>query len=150
MEDRNLRCSRRKFLASAAALTTLAGGHDDSAAADADGAEAPPLSRTRPAKPSRKGRKPLAVVTTVYRPLSHAYHIAGRFIHGYARGGRLHVPRHYVHSMLVAAYGPIEIYGFHALESHYRRGNRIETPELEVRYAAPADSGFLRGSIADA
>jgi len=33
-----------------------------------------------------------------------------------------------------------------AMESHYRRGTRVETPELEVRYAAPADSGFLRGT----
>ncbi len=36
-----------------------------------------------------------------------------------------------------------------AMESHYRRGARIETPELDVRYSAPADSGFLRGSIAE-
>ena len=36
-----------------------------------------------------------------------------------------------------------------AMSSHSRRGERIETPELEVKYAAPADSGFLRGSIAD-
>ena len=34
------------------------------------------------------------------------------------------------------------------MESHYRRGMRIETPELEVRYTAPADSGFFRGSVA--
>src|SRR5262249_50415874 len=47
----------------------------------------------------RAGRKPLAVVTTVYRPLSHAYHIAGRFLHGYRRGGKVHVPRHYIHSL---------------------------------------------------
>src|SRR5262249_28388975 len=36
-----------------------------------------------------------------------------------------------------------------ALESDYRRGNRVETPELEgVHYAAPADSGFIRGGVA--
>jgi hypothetical protein len=96
MEDRQQRCSRRKFLASAAALT-LAGG--------VSAREAPegslPLSRTRPGKPSNKGRKPLAVLCTVYRPLSHAYHIAGRFLHGYARGGQLHVPKHYIHSLYV-------------------------------------------------
>jgi hypothetical protein len=97
MLDRNQRCSRRKFLASAAALT-LSGA----AGAEAPGPQGPlPLSRTRPAKPSSQGRKPLAVITTVYRPLSHAYHIAGRFVHGYARGGKLHVPRHYVHSLYV-------------------------------------------------
>jgi hypothetical protein len=33
------------------------------------------------------------------------------------------------------------------MESHHRRGERVETPELSVRYAAPADSGFLRGSV---
>src|SRR5262245_7700726 len=99
MEDRDLPLSRRKFFAaSAAAGLTLAGG--EPAGAD-DGAEAPPLSRTRPAKLSRKGRRPLACLTTVYRPLSHAYHIAGRFVHGYALGGRLHVPRQYLHSLFV-------------------------------------------------
>jgi hypothetical protein len=35
-----------------------------------------------------------------------------------------------------------------AMESHHRRGARVETPELEVRYTAPADSGFCRGSVA--
>jgi hypothetical protein len=35
-----------------------------------------------------------------------------------------------------------------ALESHKKRGERVETPELEVKYAAPADSGFLRGPVA--
>jgi hypothetical protein len=98
MQDRHLRCSRRKFLASAAGALTLTGA----VTAAAPGREgAPPLSRTRPAKLSPAGRKPLAVVCTVYRPLSHAYHIAGRFVHGYAKGGELHVPRHYVHSLYV-------------------------------------------------
>jgi hypothetical protein len=97
MEDRQQRCSRRKFLASAAALT-LAGGVS-AQTKDVEGDL--PLSRTRPAKPSTRGRKPLAVISTVYRPLSHAYHIAGRFLYGYARGGKLHVPKHYVHSLYV-------------------------------------------------
>ncbi len=97
MLDRHQRCSRRKFLASAAALT-LAG---NAGAEDPGPQGSLPLSRTRPAKPSVQGRKPLAVVTTVYRALSHAYHIAGRFVTGYARGGQLHVPRHYVHSLYV-------------------------------------------------
>ncbi len=97
MEDRQKRCSRRKFLASAAALT-LAGGvsaRDESPQGDL------PLSRTRPSKLSTTGRKPIAVLTSVYRPLSHSYHIGGRFVHGYARGGQLHVPKHYLHSMYV-------------------------------------------------
>jgi hypothetical protein len=98
MLERDLRLSRRKFLASSAVAIGAAAG----AASDADAeTEAPRLSRTRPAKLSIKGRKPLAVITTVYRPLSHSYHIAGRFIHGYARGGKLHVPKQYVHSLFV-------------------------------------------------
>lgn len=96
MQDRSLRCSRRKFLASAAALT-LAGGVSGSETPSTP----PPLSRTRPGRLSTQGRKPLAVLTTVYRPLSHSYHIANRFLCGYARGGQLHVPKHYVHSLCV-------------------------------------------------
>jgi hypothetical protein len=34
-----------------------------------------------------------------------------------------------------------------AMESHYRRGTRIETPELDVHYTAPADSGFCRCGV---
>ena len=98
MLERELRLSRRRFLATSAAAIGAANTSADSQAAES---ESPPLSRTRPAKLSIKGRKPLAVLTTVYRPLSHSYHIAGRFIHGYARGGKLHVPKHYVHSVFV-------------------------------------------------
>jgi hypothetical protein len=35
-----------------------------------------------------------------------------------------------------------------AMESHARRGERVETPDLDVRYDAPADAGFLRGTVA--
>ena len=97
MLERELRLSRRRFLASSA----VALGATAATSSESDAAEAPPLSRTRPAKLSIKGRKPLAVLTTVYRPLSHSYHIAGRFIHGYARAGKLHVPKQYVHSVFV-------------------------------------------------
>src|SRR5262249_26118025 len=57
--------------------------------------------RARPPKPSKDGRKPIAAVCTVYRPLAHAYHIAGRFIHGYARDGAFHVPNQYVSALYV-------------------------------------------------
>src|SRR5438105_3289290 len=96
MQDRNLRCSRRRFLAQAAALT-MAGGLSQTAGAN----ESPSAFRARPPKPSKDGRKPIAVVCTVYRPMSHAYHIAGRFIHGYARDGAFHVPQHYVQTLYV-------------------------------------------------
>ena len=55
MEDRNLRCSRRKFLAQAAALT-MAGGLTQTAGAKSDAS--PHTFRARPPKPSADGRKP--------------------------------------------------------------------------------------------
>jgi hypothetical protein len=33
------------------------------------------------------------------------------------------------------------------MESHSHRGSRVETPDLNIRYTAPADSAFLRGSV---
>jgi len=95
MLDRNLRCSRRKFLASAAALT-LAGG-----IASAEGPGAVPPTNGGFTPPGVRGRKPLAVVTTVYRPLCHSYHIAGRFLYGYTLAGKPHVPNFYVSSLYV-------------------------------------------------
>ena len=97
MHDRQLRCSRRKFLASAAALT-LAGGVSSGGRAQDPPADG---SKTSALRPDTKGRKPLAVVTTVYRALSHSYHIAGRFLYGYTRNGEQHLPKHYVHSLYV-------------------------------------------------
>jgi hypothetical protein len=97
MQDRDIRCSRRKFLASAAALGLGSGMGQAAAARQAPAA----AFRTRPPKPTKEGRKPIAVITTVYRPMSHAYHIAGRFVNGYTIGGRFHVPRHYVSSLYV-------------------------------------------------
>jgi hypothetical protein len=91
MLDRAQRISRRKFLASTAAALTLAGG--------ARGQTAP--SPARPGQPDTQGRRPIAVLTTVYRPLSHSYHIAGRFLHGYQLAGKHHVPKHYVRSVYV-------------------------------------------------
>src|SRR6266508_322433 len=97
MEDRKMRCSRRKFLAQAAALT-LTGGV---AASQQTREETSATFRTRPGKLTTTGRKPLAIVTTVYRPMSHAYHIAGRFLHGYVRDGQFHVPGSFVSSVYV-------------------------------------------------
>src|SRR5262245_7037051 len=94
MQERFYRLTRRKFLASAAALT-LTG-------AAAEGATEKAASpHTRPPRPDRADRKPLAVLTTVYRPMSHAYHIAGRFLHGYSLQGEFHVPRQHVSSLYV-------------------------------------------------
>jgi hypothetical protein len=98
MHDREFRLSRRKFLAQAAALTVSG---TVPAGAETTDQPAGPSQRTMPARPSNDGRKPIAVVCTVYRSMSHAYHIAGRFIHGYYRNGRFHVPGQFVSSMHV-------------------------------------------------
>lgn len=95
MRDRDLRCSRRKFLASAAGLA-LAGN-----VAPGGTTLSPPGVFARPPKPDVEGRDPVAVLGTVYRPLSHLYHLAGRFLHGYPRHGRLHIPAQYIHSVWV-------------------------------------------------
>ncbi len=97
MMDRQRRLSRRKFLAGAAGLTL-------SAASKMGGAS--PVSGTsgmlaRPPRLDTAGRKPLAVVTTVCRPLSHSYHIAGRFLFGYVRQGEFHTPPFYIKGMAV-------------------------------------------------
>ena len=96
MQDRAHRLSRRKFLAQAAALT-VSGAVPGAGAANQ--VEPAATFRTRPVKLSKAGRKPIAVLGTVYRAMSHTYHIAGRFIHGYARNGRFHVPRQYVRNL---------------------------------------------------
>jgi hypothetical protein len=76
--------TRRNFLATSAALA--AGGLFGSSlvAADFPRSQPPP----RPDKPPRK----LAVVTTAYFYLSHAYHVCGRFLNGYLRNGKMHYP----------------------------------------------------------
>lgn len=84
--------SRRRFLTTAASWT-LAGSL-------ARGAE-PESIYARPPRLTKQDRRPLAVVCSVWRPMSHAYHIGGRFVHGYVRGGRFHVPRHYVSALHV-------------------------------------------------
>ncbi len=50
------------------------------------------LPRSQPAPRPDKPPKKLAVVTTAYFYLSHAYHVCGRFLYGYLRDGKLHYP----------------------------------------------------------
>lgn len=73
---------RRSFLTSAAGLA--AGGlltFDQLPLPGADTTEAPPKRKLR-----------VAAINSVYRLRSHAYHIVGRFIHGYTRDGFHHQP----------------------------------------------------------
>jgi hypothetical protein len=75
--------SRRDFL-HAAGLTVGAALGQSLFAAD--------LPRSQPSPRPDKPAKKLAVVTTAYHYLSHAYHICGRFLNGYLRDGRMHYP----------------------------------------------------------
>jgi hypothetical protein len=81
--------SRRAFLAGTAAVL----GTSD-VAGDRSRSQPPP----RLTKPAKK----LAVVTTAYYYLSHAYHICGRFLHGYLRDGEFHYPDFALAGMYVA------------------------------------------------
>ncbi len=75
----NEHLSRRRFLAVGAGLLLA-----PRLVADLPRSQPPP----RPDKPSKK----LAVVTTAYYYLSHAYHVCGRFLYGYLRDGKMHYP----------------------------------------------------------
>jgi hypothetical protein len=75
--------SRRTFLQASAVAASVSLVHDASA-------------DDRP-KPAKK----LAVVTTAYYYLSHAYHICGRFLYGYRRDGKMHFPDYAIAGMFV-------------------------------------------------
>jgi hypothetical protein len=49
-------------------------------------------AQPRAAEPARDGRKTMAIVTTVWRDLSHAWHMGERFLVGYPVGGKWHKP----------------------------------------------------------
>jgi hypothetical protein len=89
--------SRRSFLASTAALALTGSvplGADVSPTTVSD-------HYARPPHPGKDKRKPLAALCTAYYPMSHAYHIVGRFVHGYDFGGRFHVPSQYIRTLYV-------------------------------------------------
>src|SRR6266568_754877 len=90
--SRRMTPTRRTFLASAA-LAGAGGLHIPLAAAD--------FPRTRPPKRAKPAEKKIAVVCTVYLYLSHAYHIAGRFLDGYMVGDEHHFPDFGVASVCV-------------------------------------------------
>lgn len=87
MLPRDIRYSRRRFLASAAALTVGAG---------ATAGTAPTAAKT-----PIGNRRPIAVLGTVYRPLSYLYHLAGRFLHGTTLDGQPWMPEHAIQSLWV-------------------------------------------------
>jgi len=65
-------------------------------------ARAADFPRSRPPARTTPARKKLAVVTTAYYYLSHAYHVCGRFLHGYLRDGKMHYPDFAIAGMHVA------------------------------------------------
>jgi hypothetical protein len=85
--------SRRTFLRAAATVAGATGLEEPSSADD--------LSRAKPRPRNGKPSKKIAVVTTAYHYLSHAYHICGRFLHGYLQGGKMHYPDQAIAGMFV-------------------------------------------------
>jgi hypothetical protein len=79
--------SRRGFVAAGAAGLTAA-----SLRAGDTSAASRPGPRSQPPPRANRPRRRLAVVTTAYYYLSHAYHVCGRFLYGYLRNGRYHWP----------------------------------------------------------
>ncbi|HVX60048.1 MAG TPA: hypothetical protein VHC19_05600, partial [Pirellulales bacterium] len=92
---------RRTFLQASAALAAGVCWPGAVTAAEHPRSQPP----VRPDKPAKK----LAVVTTTYYYLSHAYHICGRFLHGYLRQGRMHYPDFGIAGMYVAQQGPRDL-----------------------------------------
>ncbi len=94
--------SRRSFLGATAAGIASAGF--------AFGADQPGVAGGI-AETTVKRKPRIAAINSVYRLKSHAYHIAGRFIHGYTRNGFHHQPpfelvRMWNHQQPVADLGP--------------------------------------------
>jgi hypothetical protein len=85
--------SRRTVLQAGAALAAGASLTSPARAAD--------FPRSRPAARIKKARKKIAVVTTAYHYLSHAYHICGRFLDGYLHKGRFHFPDYAIAALYV-------------------------------------------------
>jgi hypothetical protein len=85
--------TRRKALQTAAGLAAGVSLVQPSRAAD--------LPRSTPPARAHKARKKIALVTTAYYYLSHAYHIGGRFLHGYLQDGRFHFPDYAIAAMYV-------------------------------------------------
>ncbi|AMV27268.1 hypothetical protein VT84_22895 [Gemmata sp. SH-PL17] len=79
-----LSIDRRSFLAASALAAS--GGWPASRVSGADSL------RTKPPKRARPAAKKVAVVCSIYHYLSHAYHIAGRYLDGYMKGDEHHFP----------------------------------------------------------
>lgn len=102
MSQVDLEVCRRSFLRSAVGIASASG----LLALDRDS-----FAKDEPADAVQKRKPRVAAINSVYRLKSHAYHIAGRFIHGYTRNGFHHQPpfelvRMWNHQQPVADLGP--------------------------------------------
>ena len=110
--------TRRAFLASSLAAGTA--GFDLSLAQSAD------TPRSRPPKRAKPAPKKVAVLTSIYRYLSHSYHIAGRFLDGYMKGDEHHFPDFGVASCYVEQVGKNDLSRELAKEHNFRISDSIE------------------------
>lgn len=107
------RFDRRSFLAaSALAPFALASAND--------------TPRTKPPKRAKPAPKKVAVVASVYWYLSHAYHIAGRFLDGYMKGDEHHFPEFGVASAYVEQVKANDLSHELATEHGFRESKTIE------------------------
>lgn len=90
--------TRRQFLGTSAASLAAPG---EGTSGESKPASTESLPRVKPPRRTGTPRRRLAVVTTAYHYLSHAYHICGRFFDGYLRAGRLHFPDWHIAGMYV-------------------------------------------------
>lgn len=108
--------SRRSFLAASAVSAAPLAGF--AAASDAP--------RARPPKRAKPAAKKVAVVASVYWYLSHAYHIAGRFLDGYMKGDAHHFPEFGVASAYVEQVRANDLSRDIAKEHGFRLSDTIE------------------------
>jgi hypothetical protein len=108
---------RRSFLAASTLLGT--------------GGLRPPLCgadtpRSRPPRRAKPAAKKVAVVASVYWYLSHAYHIAGRFLDGYMKGDEHHFPEFGIASAYVEQVKANDLSRDIAKEHSFRLSETIE------------------------
>jgi len=93
----NIDLNRRDFIGTSAATLTVG----SASAGETEKPAAAEFPRVKPPRRTGTPKRRLAVVTTAYHYLSHAYHICGRFFDGYLRAGRMHFPDWHIAGMYV-------------------------------------------------
>lgn len=109
--------NRRSFLATTAAMFSTGCVRPLGAAE---------MPRTRPPKRAKPAAKTIALVTTTYHYLSHAYHIAGRFLDGYMKGDEHHFPDFGIASAFVEQVKANDLSRELAKEHNFRLSESIE------------------------